>query len=62
MRMSIWNFPVLGWEKWFLAVLIMCAGPAGEPISACITRVEMPCSCERRVEKSVQALAEESEV
>ena len=59
---SIWNFPVFGCDKWFLAVLIMCAGPAGEPMSAWITRLVVPCSWVKRVERSLQAWAEESEV
>lgn len=60
--MSIWNFPVLGCEKWFLAVLIIWAGPAVEPTSAWITRLVMPYCSLRSVERSLQAWAEESEV
>lgn len=39
---SIWNFPVLGCEKWFLDVLTMCAAPPGDPTSACTIRHCMP--------------------
>ncbi len=35
-RMSIWNLPVLGCEKWFLAVVMIWAGPVGMPISASV--------------------------
>jgi uncharacterized membrane protein YfcA len=60
--MSIWNFPVLGWEKWFFAVLIMCTGPVGAPISAWITRHVVPYSSVRVSESCVVGAAEESEV
>jgi uncharacterized membrane protein YfcA len=59
---SIWNFPVLGWEKWFLAVLMMCAGPVGAPTSAWITRQVIPYSSVSEDERVDAEEAEESEV
>jgi len=61
-KMSIWNFPVLGWEKWFFAVVMMWVGPVGTPMSAWITRLVVPCSEVSLVERSLQAVVEESEV
>ncbi len=62
MRMSIWNLPVFGWEKWFLAVEMMCGGPWGLPMSAWTVMARMLCSSWREVAKVVARVVEESEV
>ena len=62
MMMSIWNFPLRGWEKWFLAVVIRWAGPWGLPMSAWTGRALMPWEVSR-VEASLDVTSdEESEV
>ena len=60
--MSIWNLPLRGWEKWFLAVVIRWDGPLGLPMSAWTGRALMPCE-DSRVEASLLDVSdEESEV
>ena len=61
-KMSIWNFPVLGCAKWFFEVVMMWVGPSGLETSACTTRQETPYSAEREDESSEVREAEESEV
>ena len=62
MMMSIWNFPLRGWEKWFFALFTRWAGPLGLPMSACTVRVLMPWELSRE-EASLAVMAdEESEV
>jgi hypothetical protein len=52
----------LGWEKWFLAVLMICTGPVGAPISAWITKQVILYSSVREEERAEAEEAEESEV
>lgn len=62
MMMSIWNLPLRGWEKWFLAVVIRWDGPLGLPMSAWTGRALMPWE-DSRVEASLEVRSdEESEV
>ena len=62
MMMSIWNFPLRGWEKWFLALVIRWAGPLGLPMSAWTVRVLMPWELSREEASLAVMSDEESEV
>ena len=62
MMMSIWNLPLRGWEKWFLAVVIRWAGPLGLPMSAWTERVLMPWELSREEASLAVMSEEESEV
>lgn len=61
-RMSIWNFPDFGCEKWFFALAIRCAGPVGSARSACTGTALIEWADSRLEASWLVSSAEESDV